>query len=170
MENLDCEAMRALSSVITINRDVFSRWAVKPRQDLSLNRTNTSFNLFPDGVCVRPLVLPVFIPSKVFPSLDTRIALHGRCCAHGNLLSLVLHLHFALILRPRDCTWKVLQTLSRLRLFPSPSLSHGMLPPLILTLKRHFHPSLLRPSRSTSPSPRLGVPPWVLVSQRTPLK
>jgi len=135
---------------------------------LSLTERTRLLISYSDGVCVRPLVLPVFIPSKVFPSLDTRTALHGRCCAHGNFG--VSRPSFALILRPRDGTWKVLQTLSRLRPFISLSLSHRTLPPLIPILKRHFHPWLLRPSLLTSPSPRLGVPRWALVSQRTPLR
>lgn len=172
----DSEATGALTSVMTISREVFARYAVKATIH-SPNQTKRTrlFNHSPlTGQSLRAASRPTgffLIPSKVFPSSDTRTTLHGRCCAHGNLLSLVLHFHsFALILRRRDCTWKVLQTLSRLRPFTSLSLSHRTLPPLMLTLKRHFLPLLLRPSPLTSLSPRLGVPPLALVSQRTPLR
>jgi hypothetical protein len=154
--------------VITINRDVFSRWAVKPRNSLSLTeRTRLLISYWTESACglssFRFLSRQRFSRHRilVLPLMDAAALTVTWCLSFSRP-------PLALILRPRDGIWKVLQILSRLRLFPSLPLSHRTLPPLMLTLKRHFHPLLLRPSLLTSPSPRLGVPPWALVSQRTP--
>ena len=121
---------------------------------------------------MQPLVLPVFLSRQRFfrhrppvpPFMDA-------AALTVNLMPLVCQFTFALISRRRDCTIsKVPQTLSRLRPFLSPSLSHRSLPHLIPTLKRHFRPLLLHLLPFPSPSFRLGVPPLAPVLQRTPLK
>lgn len=120
---------------------------------------------------MQPLVLPAFLPpSKVFPSLVTRIARHGRCYARGSSFCLP-STHVALTLRRRDCTnWKVPQILSRLRSSLPQSLSRRTLPPLIPTLKRHSHRLPLCQLPFPNPSPPLGERLLDLASQRTSLR